>query len=246
MWFVYLSLALQIYFGIHAIKTGRPFVWVLVIILFSVLGVAGYILVELAPEWWVSRGGRKVKNAIGNTVDPEKALKAAKITCDKIDSVQNRLILAEEFMKLERFQEAHEIYGRCLAGVHAGDPQIMLGMAKAEFGLNNFQAVIELLDKLKADNPRFKSPEGHLLYARALEGSGRIVEAIQEYDSLNQYYSTPEPACRLAQIHKTRGNHALAMELFQSVVKRSASAGSHFNEINKDWIKLARREAGSN
>lgn len=246
MWFVYLSLALQIYFGIHAIKTGRPFVWVLVIILFSVVGVAGYILVELAPEWWASRGGRKVKNAIGNTVDPEKALKAAKIACEQIDSVQNRLILAEEFMKLERFQEAQAIYGRCLAGVHASDPQIMLGMAKAEFGLNNFHAVIELLDKIKADNPRFKSPEGHLLYARALEGSGLIAEAIQEYDSLNQYYSTPEPACRLAQIHKTRGNHALATELFQSVVKRSASAGSHFNEINKEWIKLARREAGSN
>ncbi len=246
MWYVYLSLALQIYFGIHAVKTGRPFVWVLVIILFSFLGVAGYIIVELLPEWWASRHGHQVKNAIGKKLDPEKDLKAAQNAHEMLDSVQNRINLAEQYMKLQRFQEARELYARCLSGIHAEDPQVMLGMARAEFGLNNAAATIAMLDKLKQVNPGFKSPEGHLLYARALENAGRIEEAVHEYQSLNSYYSTPEPACRLARIYQTQGKKELAIEIFQSVIKRSISAGKLFNDVNQDWIKIAKREVGGN
>lgn len=176
MWIVYLSLALQIYFGIHAVKTGRPFVWVLVIILTSIFGCIAYVLIELAPEWWASRSGRQAKSAIGKTIDPEKPLKAAQMACEQVDSLQNRIKLAEEYFLLHRYREARELYAKSLAGIYADDPQLMLGMAKAEFGLNNFEAVIGVLDRLKAANPNFKSPEGRLLYARALEGASRIPE----------------------------------------------------------------------
>ncbi|CAG7856283.1 hypothetical protein MCAMS1_00703 [biofilm metagenome] len=246
MWFIYLSLALQIYFGIHAIKTGRPFVWVLVIILTSVLGCLAYVVIELLPEWLATRKGQQVKKAIGMKVDPEKDLKAAQETLHKVDTVNNRIHVAEEFVKLNRFAQARELYARCLSGPHAEDPQIMLAMAKVEFGLNNFSATVEMLDKLKAANPNFKSPEGHLLYARSLEGMGRVPEAINEYEVLSNYYSTPEPACRLAQIYQTQGNKTRANELFQSVIKRSATAGQVFNEVNQNWIKLAKKEVGSN
>lgn len=242
MWYVYLSLALQIGFGIHVIKTGRPFVWVLVIILFSILGIAGYILVELLPEWLASRKGQALKSRIGKTIDPEKALKAAQKAYEQVDTVKNRMNLAEQYLLLKRYSEAKEIYARSLTGLYAEDPQIMLGLAKAEFGLNNSEAAIAMLDQLKAANPTFKSPEGHLLYARSLETAGRIPEAIHEYEALNVYYPTPEPACRLAQIYQNQGNKALANELFQAVAKRSVNAGKHFNEVNQEWIKLAKRE----
>lgn len=246
MWMIYLSLALQIIFSIHAIKTGRPFVWVLVMILFSVLGVAGYIIVELLPEWWSSRSGNKVKNAIGKTIDPEKALKAAQKACEQVDTAKNRMNLAEQYLLLHRYQEARDALAPAMTGFYAEDPEMLLGMAKAEFGINNPEAAISLLGKLKAANPQFKSPEGHLLYARALEGAGRIPEAIHEYEALSQYYTTPEPACRLAQIYKTQGKQDRADELFKSVLKRSVNAGKHFNEINKEWVKLAKREVGGN
>ncbi len=244
MWLFYLALALQIIFGIHAIKTGRPFVWVLVIIIFSVFGVAGYIIIELLPEWWASRNGQQVKRAIGKKVDPEKDLKAALKAYEQVDTVKNRVNLAEEYIKLQRYSEARDLYARCLAGPHAEDPQIMLGTARSEFGLGNFEATIAMLDKLKAANSTFKSPEGHLLYARALEKAGRLPDAIYEYEILSGYYSTPEPACRLAQIYQAQGNKSKAVELYQSVIRRSATAGNLFNEANREWIKLAKQEVG--
>jgi hypothetical protein len=246
MWIVYLSLAVQIFFGIHAIKTGRPFVWVLVIILTSLIGCLAYVVIELAPEWWASRSGRQVKNAIGNKIDPEKNLKAAQKACEQVDSIQNRMKLAEQYVLLNRFNEARELYAKSMTGIYAEDPQIMLGLAKTELGLDNFEAVINVLDKLKTSNPDFKSQEGHLMYARALEGSGRIQEAIHEYEIVSVNYPTPEPACRLAQLYKSQGNKTKADNLFQSVVMRSASASKLFNEANKEWVKLAKREVGGN
>jgi hypothetical protein len=246
MWFVYLSLAIQVMFGFHAIRTGRPFVWVLVIILTSVFGCLAYVVIELVPEWLASPGGVKFKAAIGKKIDPEKALNVALKAINKVDTAQNRINLGEQYLLLNRYQEAREVYVRSLTGIYAEDPLFMMGMAKAEFGLNNFATTITLLDNLKAAHPRLKSSEGHLLYARALENDNRIPEAIHEYETLNGYYSSPEPACRLAQIHKTRGNAELANELFQSVIKRSATAGKSFNDVNKEWIKLAKREAKCN
>ena len=243
MWFVYLSLALQVLFGIHAVKTGRPFVWILVIILFSVLGCLGYVIIELIPEWLASPGGQRFKKAIGKAIDPEKNLKAAQKACERVDTLQNRINLAEQYFQLQRYQEARDIYALSLTSVYAEDPQILMGIAKAEFGLNNADATLAFLDKLKAANPTFKSPEGHLLYARALEGAGRIPEAINEYNALNSYYPSPEPACRLAQLYKAQGEKGLATELFQSVIKRSVTSGKHFNDVNKEWVKIAKREA---
>ncbi len=217
----------------------------LVIIIFSVFGCLGYVIIELIPEWLASRNGSRFKQAIGKKMDPEKSLKAAQQAFERVDTVQNRLNLAEQYMLLQRYNEARELYARCLAGPHAEDPQIMLGMAKAEFGLNNYDATIAGLDKLKAANPHLKSPDGHLLYARALEGAGRIPEAIHEYETLGNYYPTPEPVCRLAQIYQAQGNKAQAVELYQSVLKRSVNAGKVFNEVNKDWIKLAKQEVSA-
>lgn len=244
MWFVILSLALQIYFGIHAVKTGRPFVWVLVIILTSVFGCAAYVIIELVPEWLASSKGHKFKNAVGAKIDPEKDLKAAQQACEKVDTAKNRLELAEQYLKLNRHQEARDVYARSLTGIYAEDPQFLLGLAKAEFGLDNFAEAIAALDKLKATNPDYKSPEGHLLYARALENAGRIPEAIYEYEALSKYYPTPEPMCRLAQMYQKQGEKGRAAELFQTVIQRSVTAGKLFNETNKDWIKLAKSEVG--
>ena len=45
--------------------------------------------------------------------------------------------------------------------------------------------------------PDFVSANGHLLYARALEESGRPAEAADEYDEVSTYYTGTEPRLRL-------------------------------------------------
>jgi hypothetical protein len=61
------------------------------------------------------------------------------------------------------------------------------------------------LDELIARNPAFKSPDGHLLYARALEAEGRTDAALSEYATLSQYYAGAEARLRYGQLLRRSG-----------------------------------------
>ncbi len=63
----------------------------------------------------------------------------------------------------------------------------------------------ETLDDLIRLNPDFRSPEGHLLYARALETEGNADKALEEYKVLAQSYPGAEAAARYAQLLKRAG-----------------------------------------
>ena len=128
-------------------------------------------------------------------------------------------------------------------GLHADDPDILFGLARAQFGLQEYANVIQTLDRLAAANPKSRTGDMHLLYARAQEESGAIDAAKAEYEALARYYPGPEPRCRLGLILKARGDAEGARKLFQSVLGESDVAGRHYNVIHKEWIALARREA---
>src|SRR2546429_5921521 len=57
----------------------------------------------------------------------------------------------------------------------------MLGLAQAQFGKGDASAARATLDELIRHNPDFRSPTGHLLYARALEAEGNVPKALEEY-----------------------------------------------------------------
>ncbi len=71
-----------------------------------------------------------------------------------------------------------------MTGIYSHEPLLMLGLAKAQFAKGQIGETRQTLDELIANNPDFKSPEGHLLYARALQGEGNVDKALSEYKAL--------------------------------------------------------------
>ena len=79
----------------------------------------------------------------------------------------------------------------------------MLGLAKAQYGLGQAAQARQTLDALIAANPSFRSQEGHLLYARAVEDSGdvdAVTPATAPTAALLEKYSWDKSAERLLQI----------------------------------------------
>jgi hypothetical protein len=239
-----LSVIVQVGLVVHIVRTGRNMTWIFVVLFFPVVGAIAYFIVELLPELTHSRAGREAGRALVRTVNPDKDLKAAADRFAVAETVQNGMLYAEALVEKGRFAEARDLYVRFLSGLHADDPRLLLGLAQAQFGLREYAAVIESLDRLKAAHPEQRSPEGHLLYARALEESGNRDGAIDEYQALCGYYAGPEPFCRLGLLLKTRGDTDRARPLFDKVVGEAKVAGRHYNTIHKDWVAIARKEAG--
>lgn len=241
--FLVLSILVQLAMIVHVMKTGRNTTWVFVLILAPVIGGLAYFIVELLPEILSSRGARKARRSVADAVDPNRELRRAAQQHAIADTVQNAIGLANQHLGREQYAEAAELFSKCLRGLHADDPHILFGLAKAQFGLRDYGSVIQTLDRLKAANPKAPVAESHLLYARAQEESGAMEAAETEYESLAKYYPGPEARCRLALLLKARGEVKGAQALFQAVLAESRVAGRHYNQVHKEWIDLARREA---
>src|SRR2546429_4252426 len=114
-------------------------------------------------------------------MDPERDLRRYESEVRVADNVASRQRYAEELVRRERYDEAIAQYREALTGLYEHDPNLMLGLAQAQFGKGDASAARATLDELIRHNPDFRSPTGHLLYARALEAEGNVPKALEEY-----------------------------------------------------------------
>jgi hypothetical protein len=144
-----------------------------------------------------------------------------------------------------RHKEAAELYDACLQGMHATDPMLMLGLARARFGLGLFAEAKATLERLRAANPSFQSADGHLLYARALEGQGEVVAAREEYEAVRGYFPGPEASCRLALLLQKMGEETEAAGLFKEIRRSLERSPQHVRKMYDEWYVLARRHGAA-
>ena len=178
-----ISGAISLGLVVHCIKTGRNTIWVyLLVVLMSLpfVGAALYAGVEILPELLRSRTSQRAMRGIRTTLDPEGNLRKFENEMKVTGNVGARQKYADELVRLGRAAEALPIYQTCLTGVFADDPKLLLGFAHAQFEAGQAAAARQTLDDLIKKNPDFKSPAGHLLYARALEAEGDVEKALAE------------------------------------------------------------------
>lgn len=239
-----LGLIVQLGFAIHAMKTGRHFYWIVIVMTIPVLGPAAYFLIELLPELRNSRTGRKAVTQIARTIDPERAYRERFEALQISDTVENRRRLAEECIALGRYGEAVVLFERSLEGPHLNDVALLFGLARARFGLEDWQHVIDTLDRLREHNPDFQSQDAHMLYARALENLGRMDEARREMEALAAYYAGPEAKARHALMLQKAGEPARARALFEEIERLYGRRRMQMAPEDRQWLDVARANLG--
>jgi len=237
-----LSLVIQILLILHVVKTGRNIYWLFIIALLPVAGSIVYFIVEIVPDIIGSQTGRQVSQKITEVLNPNKNLNQAAAADSVNDSIDNTKKLADECLNKQMYIEAKQLYKQCLSGLYEYDPDLMYGLAESEYGLANYAEVEYLLHKLITHNPCYKNQKTHLLFAKTLEHLGKTDSAIEEYEVLNSYYTSPEPTYYLAKLLKRQGQKQKATELFKKIILQSKVSGRHYYSLHKTWIKLAKNE----
>lgn len=228
---------------IHAAKTGRFWPWAYVILFLPGFGALGYVIVELLPEVMGSPGARHTRKRISRSLNPEQEYRRRADELEVADTIANRAALADECLALGKFAEAKHHYEIILGMPLGEDPIYFVRKARAEFGLEQWQKAVDTLDDLRGRWPDYESGEAHLLYARALEASGRANEALAEYQALSGYYPGAEPRVRHALLLKTMGRADEARGLFADVVRQLKRAPRHARQLQAEWIAIAERES---
>jgi hypothetical protein len=120
----------------------------------------------------------------------------------------------------------------------------MLGLARTQFALDQPEETRKTLDALIAANPNYRSGDGHLLYARAVEASGDIAAALHEYDAVVEGgYPGEEARVRYALLLKRNGGIDKAKALFAESLKRAKLAPAYYGREQREWLDIAKRES---
>jgi hypothetical protein len=242
MLFYIIGIALSIPLIVHVIKTGRNTVWVFVLLAFPLIGSAVYFFVEIFPDLKNSRSSQRAMRGLRTTLDPEGNLRKLENEVKVTGNVQSRQRYADELVRLGRAAEAVSIYKSCLTGVFADDPKLLLGYAHTQFAAGDASGARRTLDELIEKNPDFKSAEGHLLYARALESEGDFEKALSEYSTLVEYFAGAEAAVRYAKLLKRQGQQEQAREVLKGVLERAKFAPAHYRKAQREWLDEAAAE----
>lgn len=239
-----LTLALNVACIIHALRARQPYYWFLIIISLPGIGAAIYFFSEILPDILHSRAAREAASDLGRVIDPAKAVREATAALRLTDTAENRKRLAEALYADKRYDEARTLYETALEGAHAGDPALMMGLARTLFAMKEYQGVCETLDRLREANPDFESAEGHMLYARSREGMGDLDQAAVEYESLAGYYPGEEARCRYALLLQRLGRPDEARAQFEQIVASVETAPKPYFRAQRDWYRTARANLG--
>ncbi len=240
-----ISLLIQAAFIVHVIKTGKNtlWIWILIIPYLAIPGIIAYLVVEVLPELTRSRGARRTARGLRKAIDPGRELRRYESEAQVAGNVASRQRYAEELVRHGRYDDAITQYRQALTGLYAHDPNLLLGLAQAQFEKGDASATRATLDELIAQNPQFRSPAGHLLYARALEAEGNKDKALEEYRLVAASYPGAEAAVRYAQLLQAQGQREESQRVARELLQQARIAPGHYRRAQREWLEAAQKLA---
>lgn len=226
----------------HASRTGRLQPWAFIILMVPLVGALAYICVELVPEWLSGPGAQQARKRVANRLDPEKQYRELSDRLAASDTIANRATLAAECLKVGRFDEAERHFDHILTLPMGDDPQYALGKAEAQFGRNHAADALATLDDLQKRWPDLQSPEGHLLYARALAEVGRVDEALDEFHAVSAYFPGAEARVRYGLLLQMVGRTAEGRVVFNELLIQMRRAPKYLRDAQAEWLSIAEKQ----
>ena len=141
MLFLILSIVIQAGLIVHVIKTGRNQLWIWVLILVpGGVGALAYLAVEILPDLLRSRTAQRTARGLRRAMDPGAQLRRYEDEARVTGNVAARQRYAAELARHQRYDEAIAQYTQALSGLYEHDPDLMLGLAQAQFAKGDARA----------------------------------------------------------------------------------------------------------
>lgn len=239
---IYLTYFIQILLVIHVLKTGRNRYWIWLLLFLPLIGGVAYLVIEIIPEFSSGIRGQRTRRGVRNLIDPGADVRAQAAAWEQSANADNGRHYAQALLAADRAPEAEKILDQVLDGFFKTDPALMLLKARSQFDQEQWGPSLATLKDLQKHNPDLRSPEGHLLYARTLEQTGRSEEAIKEYRAVAGYYPGVQARFLLGLALQNSGQEKEAAEEFRNMIRDAELAPSHFRKSEKKWLDLAGKE----
>ncbi len=228
-----LHFIIALFFAVHAVRTGRPMYWLIILFSFPLLGSAVYLFSEYLPSSKIDRGIQKASNAALKILDPSRELRDARQAFDLTPTVQNRMRLAAALDNSGEYTEAAAQFDACLRGPFADDPEVCLGAAKAKLHNNQPGESILLLNTIRTKREDFRSEELTLLLANSYAAIGDEKAARAEFIKAMNKHGSAETLAQYALWAISVGDIETAERLREMLAKLWLHWNKHSRNLHK-------------
>lgn len=235
-----LVLLIQFSFVFHALRSGRPYWWVFIIMGFPVMGCLIYYLVEVFPHSREHRQVHKTARKLVKALQPDADLKRRAEELEICGSVDNKMAMAKECIEHQMHAEAISLYESCMHGPFAGDGNLLFRLAHTAIEGSYWDKAATVLDRLKTGAPSLRPLEVRLLEARLLDGRGDTDAALAVYRALIPEFVGMEARYRYGELLSRLGQHAAANHVFDEILKLGKRSSAKLDE-EREWITAAKR-----
>jgi hypothetical protein len=225
LWWL-VSLAIQLFFAVHAVRNGKPW-WLLILFFFPFVGSLVYLFVEYLPSRHAG-GVEDAARGIARRLNPGAEVRRLEDQVAHNPSVDNRMEL---------------LHRLCLSGVHGGDPKVLYALAEALHANGQVAEARQTFDLLRQH--KTPSREQLLLSARIHEDAGELEEAAREYAPLARHAVGEEARTRYGLLLRRLGRHDEARSIFEEVLRHARMSPGFYRREHREWIAIARRELKS-
>jgi len=232
-----LHFLIAIFFAIHAVRNRRQIYWLLILFLFPLLGSLAYFVAEYLPASRLERRGRMAGRAVQKSLDPGRDVREARREFDLTPTAHNQMRLAAALLEAGEPEEAVRHYEACLNGPFAGDPEVILGAARANAAHGQAAAAIALLAPLQSKYPEFRADEVGLELGRAYAAGGRQDEAGAEFESVVERFGSIEARVELALWALANGKEAVAQRELNEVKHARTHMAHHTRDLHRDLFR---------
>jgi len=228
-----------LFFGVHAIRTGRNMYWLMILFAFPLLGSLVYFFAEYLPDLRHSRVARKAAGTVATLVDPEREVRYARQAYERTPSVDHRARLADALLEQGQHAEALSHYEACVQGPYARDAKLRLGLARAQRAAGQPAAAAQTLERLFADEPERQTGEACLWHALALaecapERAGAAFELAMDR------HLTLDTRCAYGLFLLRQGDRVRGRQLLEDVLHHAKLGTAHSRDVNRPAIDQAR------
>jgi hypothetical protein len=240
-WPAALEIAAKILCIIHVIRSGRSFLWILLILFFPVFGSLIYFFMEILPDMRTGGRGRGASFKIPQTSG--RTISKLRDQLEFSNTTENRTKLARALASAKRFPEALDTLDDCLRGVFKDDPLLTYERALVHFAAGHPNEALADLGRLDEMRSRHATPSRFLLAARCHEALGDEEMALRIYEEAVAVGSGEEARSRYALLlHKT-GRTEDAQRLFREIITHAKHGDRHYRRLNGEWISIAKAHA---
>ncbi len=206
----------------HAYTHKADWRWYALIIFLPFIGSVIYLYVNFVNKRNINTVSKGVKSVINTNYELEQLEKQM----DFSDTIQNKTLVADKYVELERYTEAIDLYESCLEGFNHSDPKILKKLIRALYLNENYREAVVYGNKIQHDKYFLKSEEA-ICYAWSLFYEGQQKEAEALFEKMDVGFANYVHRMEYAKFMHESGQTDQALSKLEELIAEFGHMESH-------------------